>query len=138
MHEAGGRSPSKPRLRVTNILAEQFRYDPLITKFTVPNRRTPIRAVAVQISMDRIASALADYLSSSVKSMVKEERSFGYWSPSRCDVYIASFQPGLLHERVELLRDLWSHRIRTDTMYEEATQQSGDEHVRMCKREGTL
>ncbi|ELU43948.1 anticodon binding domain-containing protein [Rhizoctonia solani AG-1 IA] len=79
--------------------------------------------------MDRIASALADYLSSSVKSMVKEERSFGYWSPSRCDVYIASFQPGLLHERVELLRDLWSHRIRTDTMYEEATQQSGDDRM---------
>ncbi|KAF8758790.1 Anticodon binding domain of tRNAs [Rhizoctonia solani] len=122
----------------TDIYARGGRYDPLITKFTVPNRRTPIRAVAVQISMDRIASALADYLSSSVKSMVKEERSFGYWSPSRCDVYIASFQPGLLHERVELLRDLWSHRIRTDTMYEEATQQSGDEHVRMCKREGTL
>ncbi|CUA75102.1 eukaryotic translation initiation factor 2-alpha kinase [Rhizoctonia solani] len=122
----------------TDIYARGGRYDPLITKFTVPNRRTPIRAVAVQISMDKIASALADYLSSSVKSMVKEERSFGYWSPSRCDVYIASFQLGLLHERVELLRDLWSHRIRTDTMYEEATQQSGEEHVRMCKREGTL
>ncbi|CAE6423470.1 unnamed protein product [Rhizoctonia solani] len=122
----------------TDIYARGGRYDPLITKFTIPNRRTPIRAVAVQISMDRIASALADYLSSSVKSMVKEERSFGYWSPSRCDVYIGSFQPGLLHERVELLRDLWSHRIRTDMMYEEATQQSGDEHVRMCKREGTL
>ncbi|KAG8734066.1 hypothetical protein FRC11_012669 [Ceratobasidium sp. 423] len=113
----------------TDIFARGGRYDPLITKFTVPNRRTPIRAVAVQISMDRIASALADYLSSSVKSMVKEERSFGYWSPSRCDVYIASFQPGLLHERVELLRDLWSHRIRSDMMYEEATQQSGDEHI---------
>ncbi|KAH7340654.1 kinase-like domain-containing protein [Rhizoctonia solani] len=122
----------------TDIYARGGRYDPLITKLTIPNRRTPIRAVAVQISMDRIASALADYLSSSVKSMVKEERSFGYWSPSRCDVYIASFQLGLLHERVELLRDLWSHRIRTDMMYEEATQQSGDEHVRMCKREGTL
>ncbi|KAJ1309999.1 hypothetical protein OPQ81_006755 [Rhizoctonia solani] len=122
----------------TDIYARGGRYDPLITKLTIPNRRTPIRAVAVQISMDRIASALADYLSSSVKSMVKEERSFGYWSPSRCDVYIASFQPGLLHERVELLRDLWNHRIRTDMMYEEATQQSGDEHVRMCKREGTL
>ncbi|EUC62024.1 PEK/GCN2 kinase [Rhizoctonia solani AG-3 Rhs1AP] len=122
----------------TDIYARGGRYDPLITKFTVPNRRTPIRAVAVQISMDKIASALADYLSSSVKSMVKEERSFGYWSPSRCDVYIGSFQLGLLHERVELLRDLWSHRIRTDIMYEEATQQSGEEHVRMCKREGTL
>ncbi|CAE7198685.1 unnamed protein product [Rhizoctonia solani] len=122
----------------TDIYARGGRYDPLITKLTIPNRRTPIRAVAVQISMDKIASALADYLSSSVKSMVKEERSFGYWSPSRCDVYIASFQSGLLHERVELLKDLWSHRIRTDMMYEEATQQSGEEHVRMCKREGTL
>ncbi|CAE6484348.1 unnamed protein product [Rhizoctonia solani] len=125
----------------TDIYARGGRYDPLITKLTIPNRRTPIRAVAVQISMDRIASALADYLSSSVKSMVKEERSFGYWSPSRCDVYIASFQLGLLHERVELLRDLWSHRIRTDMMYEEATQQSGDEHifgVRSTKGEARL
>lgn len=114
------------------------RYDPLITKLTIPNRRTPIRAVAVQMSIDRIASGLADYLSSSVKSLVKEERSFGYWSPSRCDIYIASFQLGLLQERVELVKDLWNHHIRADMMYEEATQQSGEEHVRMCKREGIL
>lgn len=122
----------------TDIFARGGRYDPLITRLTVPNRRTPIRAVAVQISVDKIASALADYLSSSVKSLVKEERSFGYWAPSRCDVYVASFQPGLLQERVELLKDLWNHRIRADMMYEEATQQSGEEHVHMCKREGIL
>ncbi|KAG9101505.1 hypothetical protein FRC06_002969, partial [Ceratobasidium sp. 370] len=122
----------------TDILARGGRYDPLITKFTVPDRRTPIRATAVQISVDRIASGLADYLSSSVKSLVKEERSFGYWSPSRCDVYVASFQQGLLHERVELTKELWNHHIRTDLMYEEATQQSGEEHVRTCKREGIL
>ncbi|KAG8705429.1 hypothetical protein FRC08_001676 [Ceratobasidium sp. 394] len=122
----------------TDIVARGGRYDPLITKFTVPDRRTPIRATAAQISVDRIASGLADYLSSSVKSLVKEERSFGYWSPSRCDVYVASFQQGLLHERVELTKELWNHHIRTDLMYEEATQQSGEEHVRTCKREGIL
>ncbi|KAG8734893.1 hypothetical protein FRC12_018300 [Ceratobasidium sp. 428] len=122
----------------TDIVARGGRYDPLITKFTVPNRRKPIRATAAQISVDRIASGLADYLSSSVKSLVKEERSFGYWSPSRCDVYVASFQQGLLHERVELTKELWNHRIRTDLMYEEATQQSGEEHVHTCKREGIL
>ncbi|KAG9128480.1 hypothetical protein FRC07_009703 [Ceratobasidium sp. 392] len=122
----------------TDIFARGGRYDPLITKFTAPNRRKPIRATAVQISVDRIASGLADHLSNSVKNLVKEERSFGYWSPSRCDVYIASFQQGLLHERVELTKELWNHRIRTDLMYEEATQQSGEEHVHTCKREGIL
>ncbi|KAG8745969.1 hypothetical protein FRC10_006532 [Ceratobasidium sp. 414] len=122
----------------TDIVARGGRYDPLITKFTVPDRRTPIRATAAQISVDRIASGLADYLSSSVKSLVKEERSFGYWSPSRCDIYVASFQQGLLHERVELTKELWNRHIRTDLMYEEATQQSGEEHVHTCKREGIL
>ncbi|QRW14941.1 PEK/GCN2 kinase [Ceratobasidium sp. AG-Ba] len=122
----------------TDIFARGGRYDPLITKFTVPNRRTPIRATAAQISVDRIASELADYLSGSVKSLVKEERSFGYWSPSRCDVYVASFQQGLLHERVELTKELWASHIRTDLMYEEATQHSGEEHIRTCKREGIL
>ena len=110
----------------------------MITKLTIPQKRKPIRAVAAQISVDRIASALADHLSSSVKNQVKEELSFGLWSPSRCDVYVASFQPGLLHERVELSRELWNHRIRTDLMYEEATQQSGEEHVGTCQREGIL
>ncbi|KAF8610330.1 Serine/threonine-protein kinase [Ceratobasidium sp. AG-I] len=121
-----------------DIFARGGRYDSLITKLTIPQKRKPIRAVAAQISVDRIASALADHLSSSVKNLVKEELSFGLWSPSRCDVYVASFQPGLLHERVELSKELWNHRIRTDLMYEEATQQSGEEHVGTCQREGIL
>ncbi|KAG9126718.1 hypothetical protein FRC07_002261 [Ceratobasidium sp. 392] len=122
----------------TDIIARGGRYDSLIAQFTIPNQRRPIRAAAVQISVDGIASGLADYLSSTVKTLVQEEQSFGDWSPSRCDVYVASFQQGLLHERVELTKELWNHRIRTDLMYEEATEQSGEEHVHICKREGIL
>jgi len=71
--------------------------------------------------------------------LVKEERSFGFWSPRRCDVYIVSYHPGHLQERLEVAAYLWQHNISADLMYE--TGLSGPEHenyLDICAREGIL
>lgn len=38
----------------------------------------PVKAVAVQIALDRVATALAEYQRQLVPKLVKEQRSFGY------------------------------------------------------------
>jgi eukaryotic translation initiation factor 2-alpha kinase 4 len=120
------------------------RYDHLINKFAGITPKA-MRAIGVQIALASFTSSLADHLSVSVPRLVKEHRSFGYWSPSRCDVYIVSFQAGLITERIDLATMLWSNGISADIMYESALESSygsghGDAtaYAEMCTREGIL
>jgi eukaryotic translation initiation factor 2-alpha kinase 4 len=95
--------------------------------------------MGMQINIKRITVALASFQSSSVKALVKEERSFGYWSPRRCDVYVVSYHPGYLQERLEVVSYLWQHNINADLMYESGLPDNDHEnHVEMCLREGIL
>jgi histidyl-tRNA synthetase len=74
-----------------------------------------------------------------VKNLLKEQRSFGFWSPRRCDVYIVSYQPGYLSERLEVAALLWRHNISTDVMYESSLPDSEHEnYLELCHREGIL
>jgi eukaryotic translation initiation factor 2-alpha kinase 4 len=96
-------------------------------------------AYGLQIAVEKILASLASFQGSSVKSLVKEARSFGYWSPRRCDVYVVSYQPGHLQERLEVVSWLWSHNISADLMYESGLQEVDQEsYVDMCVREGIL
>ena len=72
----------------------------------------------------------------SLESM-KDQRSFGFWSLRRCDVYVASFQLGHLHERLEIAALLWKHGISTDLMYETGVSAGDPESLaEQCHREG--
>jgi translation initiation factor 2-alpha kinase 4 len=74
-----------------------------------------------------------------VKNLLKEQRSFGFWSPRRCDVYIVSYQSGYLSERLEVAALLWRHNISADVMYESGLPESEHEnHLELCHREGIL
>lgn len=96
-------------------------------------------AVGLQISLEKILIALAAYQAISVKNLLKEQRSFGFWSPRRCDVYIVSYQPGYLSERLEVAALLWRHDISADVMYESSPLDSEHEnHFELCHREGIL
>ena len=82
---------------------------------------------------------MAAYQAISVKNLLKEQRSFGFWSPRRCDVYIVSYQPGYLSERLEVAALLWRHDISADVMYESGPLDSEHEnHFELCHREGIL
>jgi len=96
-------------------------------------------ALGIQIAVEKITAALASYQGAALKMFVKEEHSFGFWSPRRCDVYIVSYHPGHLQERLEVAAYLWQHNISADLMYE--TGLSDPEHenyLDSCAREGIL
>jgi len=97
-----------------------------------------VRAVGVQIAVDKITAALTAYQRTSVKDLVKERRSFGFWSPRRCDVYVVSYQKGQLLERLEVVAMLWHHDISADVMYESALDATDDNPVTSAAREGIL
>lgn len=96
----------------------------------------PICAFGVQVAVEKISSALVAYQASSVATLVKEQKSFGYWSPRRCDVYIVSYHPGYLQDRLEIAAHLWQHNISADIMYESGLVDT--DHIELCAREGIL
>lgn len=65
------------------------RYDHLMRKFVDPAVEVDaVQAFGLQIDVDRIAMHLAAHQSISVGNLIREKRSFGVFSPRRCDVYI--------------------------------------------------
>ncbi|KAJ7668466.1 kinase-like domain-containing protein [Mycena polygramma] len=123
-----------------DVLAAGGRYDALITDQATPGQKLePICAMGLQIAVEKITVALAAYQASSVRTLVKQERSFGFWSPRRCDVYVVSFHTGYLQDRLEVVAFLWQHNISADLMYESSIPDADHEsYVDMCSREGVL
>ena len=116
------------------------RYDHLIRCFQLlQQKHESVCAFGIQITVEKITAALASYQGASLKTLVKEERSFGFRGPRRCDVYVVSYHPGYLQERLEVAAYLWQHNISTDLMYETGLLDSeyGD-YLDICAREGIL
>ncbi|KZT71101.1 Serine/threonine-protein kinase [Daedalea quercina L-15889] len=128
------------RNKRSDVLAVGGRYDNLISRLSPPKPKSEmICAVAVQIALDKITAALAAFQSASVKTLLKEHRSFGYWSPRRCDVYVVSYQTGYLADRLEVAAMLWRHNISTDVIYDSSIADGdGENHLEVCYREGIL
>ncbi|KIY67256.1 Serine/threonine-protein kinase [Cylindrobasidium torrendii FP15055 ss-10] len=123
-----------------DLLAVGGRYDNLMSKYAHPGVKTEsVYALGLQISFDKLTAAVATYQSSLTTSL-KEARSFGYWSPRRCDVYVICYHPGYMQERLELAAYLWRHNISCDVMYESAITSVLDHTAltELCKREGIL
>lgn len=113
-----------------------------------------VQAFGLQIDVDRIAMHLAAHQSISVGNLIREKRSFGVFSPRRCDVYIyvrllcsltkgqtyrylKSFQVGHVAERLEIAALLWRHNISADLMYDDALN-SEEDHMKACADQGIL
>jgi len=128
------------RHKHTDVLAAGSRYDSLISRFSqLKPRPEPICALGIQIAVEKITAALAFYQSASIKTHVKEERSFGFWSPRRCDVYVVSYHAGYLQDRLDVVFFLWQHNINADLMYESGLPEGDHEnHLDICAREGIL
>ena len=116
-------------------------YDHLIGRFSPAKQKLDaVCAVGLQISVEKITAALALFQSTSVKALIKEERSFGFWSPRRCDVYVVSHHPGHLQDRLEIVAYLWQNSISADIMYESSLSSvdAHENHTDLCAREGIL
>ncbi|KDQ55313.1 hypothetical protein JAAARDRAFT_37347 [Jaapia argillacea MUCL 33604] len=121
------------RNRHSDILAAGRRYDGLISQFAPP------KAKSDAIAIEKITLALAAFQSMSVRHLFKEQKSFGFWSPRRCDVYVVSYRQGYLRDRLEVVALLWKHRISADVMYEAGLPDNDHEsHTDLCAREGIL
>lgn len=75
----------------------------------------------------------------SKKSMVKEpefDRSYGFWTPSRCDVYVASFGPQQLKLRLDVCGELWRAGVSADLQYDD--NRSLEEVVADCQSQNIL
>ncbi|KAI0653862.1 Serine/threonine-protein kinase [Cubamyces menziesii] len=127
--------------KYSDVLATGGRYDHIIARYSPPKTKEDTsRAVALQIYLEKITAALAAYQNASLRTLLKEQKSFGYWSPRRCDVYIVSYQPGYLTERLEIAAMLWKHNISADVMYEASLRGmvETENYVEQCSREGIL
>lgn len=117
------------------------RYEHLIHNYSpVKSKAEGICAVAMQVSLEKITVALASFQSTALKTVLKERRSYGYWSPRRCDVYVAahpSDSEATLTERLEVTALLWRNNISADMMYEFGSAEH-ENIVEQCLREGIL
>lgn len=128
------------RNKRSDVFAMGGRYDNLMSRYIpLKSQIEPVCAMGLQIAVEKITVALASFQSASVKTLVKEQRSFGYWSPRRCDVYVVSYHSGHLQDRLDIVSYLWQHNISADFMYEAGLPESVNEnHHDMCIREGIL
>lgn len=115
------------------------RYEHLITQFYPPLvKRDPFCAFGVVIGIERITSSIAAFQSSFMQSH-RDQKSYGYWSARRCDVYVVSFTPGHITDRFEVVSLLWQNGISADLMYETAVQEKNFEALtEQCSEEGIL
>lgn len=84
---SGGRYVSPNSLR---SLFNSFSYDHLLAKYRPPTSEPNpphLRATGVQIAVDKITYALAAHQRNSIKTLLKEKRSYGLWSPSKYTSY---------------------------------------------------
>ncbi|KAI0085358.1 hypothetical protein BDY19DRAFT_996889 [Irpex rosettiformis] len=83
-------------LKRGGVLAVGERYEQYIDSFSqVKSRLDGTAAVGIQISLGKFVAALASFQSSLIKGSMKTGRSYGYWSPRQCDVYVVALPSDL-------------------------------------------
>ncbi|GAC92821.1 hypothetical protein PHSY_000377 [Pseudozyma hubeiensis SY62] len=125
-----------------DVVAAGGRYDGLLKHFANPSAASsaPLHGVGVQLAVGKLTLGLSKYQEVQVPKLLsraEEERSFGLYTPRRCDVYVAS-TPGLLETRMEICRELWAHNIAADLQYEHATYDTPEAAAATCRAEGIL
>ncbi|KAJ1593892.1 hypothetical protein NDA11_006353 [Ustilago hordei] len=125
-----------------DVVAAGGRYDSLLKHFANPSTASsaPLHGVGVQMAVGKLTLGLSKYQEVQVAKLLsrtEEERSFGLYTPRRCDVYVAS-TPGLLETRMEICRELWAHNIAADLQYEHATYDTPESAAATCRAEGIL
>lgn len=125
-----------------DVVAAGGRYDALLKHFANPSAASsaPLHGVGVQMAVGKLTLGLSKYQEVQVPKLLsrtEEERSFGLYTPRRCDVYVASV-PGLLETRMEICRELWAHNIAADLQYEHATYDTPEAAAATCRAEGIL
>ncbi|KAJ2660706.1 eukaryotic translation initiation factor 2-alpha kinase [Coemansia sp. RSA 1200] len=102
--------------------------------------------VGVQIHLDLVIQEMARYQQKVLQSVensvttttnITTTPTFGLWTRKRCDVVVASFgtQP-MLKERIALARELWTHGLRTDFLFNDDPEMTMERLVEICTDQG--
>ncbi len=110
-----------------DVIAAGGRYDSLLKHFRGPKGTSgpsrDLHAAGMSIAIDRLAYHVGKYESAISTRLltrdVESERSFGLWSPARCDVYVASFGIDQMSMRLEVVGELWKAQISADLQYDD-------------------
>ncbi|KAJ5626841.1 hypothetical protein N7528_004268 [Penicillium herquei] len=100
-----------------DVFAAGGRYDKLIQEFSpkVLSSRPQAHAVGFNLSSDRLGSCMKEYLKTKAQSKEPETGAELYWTTSRCDVLVASFDATVLRTTgVKIIEDLWSNDISAE------------------------
>ncbi|WVR08793.1 hypothetical protein IAU60_005851 [Kwoniella sp. DSM 27419] len=131
------------RSKQSEVIAFGGRYDSLLEHFKQPGLHSQSRkvfGVGMTIAVEQLAFTVSRYESNLSKRLMEkaneDERSFGYWSPARCDVYVASFPQVDLSVRLDVIGDLWRAGIRADLQYDD--ERSIEEVALECKEQNIL
>ncbi|KAG0146222.1 hypothetical protein CROQUDRAFT_92989 [Cronartium quercuum f. sp. fusiforme G11] len=117
------------------ILASGGRFDGLVQKLVPPGEQHASRSCLVSVSV--AVSALSLQVGRGVQNTSTPLGA--RWSPRRCDVYVLSFTPNLLKERLLVIKELWAAGISADLMYEGDWQSASPEiMLQKCRREAII
>ena len=105
------------------VLAAGGRYDHLIEEYRtkVPGNHISRHAVGFNLSWDSIVSSMQQYLKrqdkvlTSTRKTAQAVENVGPWTPRRCDVLVASFDPEVLRTTgIKMMADLWANDVSAE------------------------
>lgn len=129
------------RGKQAEVIAFGGRYDSLMEHFKEPARQPrKVYGVGMSLSGDHLTRLVRKYesaMSERLMTKVREEdRSFGFWTPTRCDVYIATTPHVDIDVRLKIAGELWRAGIRADLQYDD--DRGLEEVLEDCKEQNIL
>ena len=108
------------RAKRRDVFAEGGRYDKLVESLTMPGTRQIERClVGATLAVSKISRLLALKTGPSViQGRTRAGPSAAESAPRRCEVYVVSYTPGLIEERILVARDLWRNKVSDDLIYD--------------------
>ncbi|KAL6618007.1 kinase-like domain-containing protein [Neocallimastix sp. 'constans'] len=122
------------------VLAAGGRYDSLIEKFKHPTSKQKILAVGTNIAITKIITSVKSEKDKNNKHIeILRNRKDNYfnkiWYPKYCDVFILSYNKGLLDEKIRICNELWKANISADyLLYDNNINM--EEITKICKNDG--
>jgi len=122
-----------------DVLAAGGRYDRLINEFNpkIHGHHTGIHAVGFNLGWDRIVTSMQQYLKGQGKSATflrkasSNTDSLGPWTPRRCDILVASFDPEVLRTiGVKMVAELWANDFSAELAVDTRSPEELHSHYR--------
>lgn len=89
---------------------ESPRYNRLVETLATPGARLVERSlVGVTVAVSKLSHSMASRISARIRPGAELEK-----IPRRCDIFIVSYNPGLIEARLVLAHELWKQQLSAD------------------------